>query len=231
MAKTDRRREERLNLDGFGVWLKHEGGATVCDVVDISRLGVGLQLPQDSSVDQLPPLNPETIIPAILTFENERISLSLKVLRINGDQLGCSFQFADGAVQRKVFSLLSPRFVAASLSEISPSALAADVRSAHFGLDFSIVAKKEGRRYVICTLGAECDFHDGFVEVKNRSAFSNDFDVRPLHAPLGNEASVRARSREILEWVKGVLSAWPECPEELLGVVCSAEFMSGRDHG
>lgn len=198
----ERRREERLALSGFSLWLKTSQGVVICEVVNISRLGVRLRLPSDVSFDQLPGMKPGKTAKAVLKFGAHRYDLKLRLLSCKGEQIGCAFEFDDVETQQSLFSILTPRFTASTILEAPPESLAQGVKQAYFGQDFRVTLFAGDRGFVISTLGVDC-------------SVSGDFLSIDVESDAGDGEAYRRREREVLSWISSVLEAWDTCPNEM----------------
>lgn len=214
----ERRREERLALQGFSLWLKTPQGALICEVVNISRLGIGLRLPSDASFDHLPVMKPEASFQAILKFMAQRFDIKLRLLRFKGDQIGCAFVFDKVETQQSLFSLLTPRFTASTLIEVPRDSLAPGVKLAFFGQDFGVTSFEDGRGVVFTTLGADCTVSNGAVSIHVESDGSDEGGDGESITRLGDDAGPSRTERDVLSWISGVLEAWETCPDGLRNI-------------
>jgi hypothetical protein len=211
----ERRREERLSVGGFSLWLKTDHGAMVCEVVNISRLGVGIRLPSDGSADDLPSLKPETIFPAILKFNDQRFDLKLRLLRFAGSQIGCAFVYDSAETQRSLFALLTPRFTASTLIAVPKRALGPSIKYAYFGQDFRVTAFSDGRGVVFTTQGVDCTLSQGTVRIHTESE-TDESGSEAVLSWAGIDALPPRADADVLRWISGVLGAWEACPDGLL---------------
>lgn len=219
----NRRREERLENAEVTIWLRQKSGATICDVLNVSRLGAGISLPEDCPDDFLPPLKPETVMDAVLRIRGERVSLGLRIVRIEGSQIGCSFEFRSDADQMRVFQLLSPLFVAQSIKELDHSLLGPDILYAFSGHDFFVAAYKAGRKYRICTLNREVSLDHGKLSI-DELEWGAPHAIDPRIAgclsviPVGKDQELQA-----IDWIRDVMDGWAACPPDLREALRSLE--------
>ena len=217
---ADKRREERLEPKGVSVWLRYADGAMICNVVNISRTGLGFHLDGDTLPDGLPELHIGTVLKATLRLEETNLAIGLKVLRISGGHLGCALVFPDDATQKRLADLLSPRFAAQSIVPVRQSALGSDIRYAFFGADFYFVAHREFERYQVSGAGLNCHVSGRSVVVHSQESakYPSEPDSDLAWSMAGGVQISRPLLAEAMVWIVSVLDAWTDKPLEVAAV-------------
>ena len=218
---SDRRREDRLVIQGVSLWIRHKDGATICEVVNLSRLGIGLRIPDDKVLERVLNLQIETELEATLKIKTVSIPIGLKVLRINGPQIGCSFIFHDSESQKIVFDTLSPRFVAQTLLKVANKFLNSHLRYAFFGQDFFIIAHKQNRKYQLSASGYDCIIDGNTIKISDHEKSQDTVFEIDYHESYEGLPNLKVSQVEAVQWMISVLDAWDERPEDISEVTNS----------
>ena len=216
----DKRREDRLDARGVGLWIRSQDGAVICGVNNISRTGIALRLDSEAELDGLPPIHIGTVLRANLRIVDSNFAVNLRVMRVSSNQIGCSLEFPDPATQVSLNSVLSPRFVAKSLSPIRSDVLGSHLRYAYFGADFFFIAFKSPGKFQISAAGTDCVIEGSDVNIYVRRSMDaqglGDSDELESYELLPHE---QAALPETITWMSAVLESWDDRPEEIVSVI------------
>jgi hypothetical protein len=215
-----KRREDRLDARGIGLWIRSQDGAVICGVNNISRTGIALRLDSEAELEGIPPIHIGTVMRANLRIADANFSVNLRVMRVSSNQIGCSLEFPDTATQVSLNSVLSPRFVAKSLSPIRSEVLGSHLRYAYFGADFFFIAFKDAGKFQISAAGIDFVIEGTDVNIYVRRSMDaqglGESDELESYELLPHE---QAALPETITWMRAVLESWEDRPEDSVSII------------
>ena len=229
MVSRDKRREDRVEPTGVSLWLRYTDGAMICSVLNVSRTGIALKIDSETIPDSLPDIHAGSVLKATLKIEDASFSVSVKIQRISGTELGCSLVFADDETQMRLAEALSPRFVARSIVQVNPGFLGQDLRYAYFGADFWFMAYQAPQHYRIVTSDISFRLNDEGLVVEKLAEpdLRNEQSVGWSPSKLPTRAEGTALAKERLNWIASVLDAWDDKPPEAVSVAVRIRSLHG----
>ena len=230
----DRRREARIEARSAFFDLETPTGIVACQVVNLSRLGLGIELPPSLDEMAFAELIRDAQLQGVLRIAGEALPAHVVVRTRKGSFLGLEYTNQSLEFMNQLRTLLSPSYVASSIHAIAPEFLAPDIEAAYRGDDFECVVFKSGKSAVrnmvqIYTEGQVIELvgaHARFVpppmvrrSVKREGA-SVDFLTEV--ASLADEGTTD-ELQSVYQKVRKVFSFWKDCPPELLILIESQQ--------
>lgn len=223
--EIDRRREERITAVNSRFSLKKGNLSCVCEVVNLSRMGLGITL--QNSLEGATPIVSLKIgdeVCGTLFLDEESLDVNATVRVRKGNFLGLEYKNISSDFLLHVQKLLTPQYIAASIQTINKNALASDIECAFRGDEFEVVVFKKGSSLEkfsmqIFAKGLVVEVNDDgcrFVPspLMRASSLQGSWDFVSEFSSYQNEVS-SDQSKPFLEHVDKVLRAWKDCPEEV----------------
>jgi hypothetical protein len=224
----ERRREPRLPGSRASFLVTSPSlpqGETRCAVANLSRLGLGIELPTDID-PTLFQVGSE--IEGTLSLGSESLH-ARSVVRVRRQRFaGLEYLNHSADFMRALLKVLSPGFVAQSIYRIASEYLNPEVEFAFRGDEFECILFRASRSRPERTL--QIFSRGGVVEMsENGSRFVPNLLIRrpgdnPGHDMLFDLSSINAgtSSQDLARfflWVQQVLEQWSDCPDEVRTIV------------
>ena len=229
-SPQERRRENRIAANATSFELKTPDGKGLrCDVVNLSRLGLGMELPEGPSNSFLDAIVQGSRVDGTLHFAGDHLRASCEIRMRKGRFLG--LEYTDHATEflTRLRGLLTPQYVAAAIHSIAPEFLSADIRAAYQSDDFECIIFKPGVSGIKSMMqiyweGKVVEIVDDaarFVPpllVRGGSGKISGTDLLKSFAALNDEGTER-ELKAFFRSLARVFSAWGACPLELQGML------------
>lgn len=230
----ERRREERIEAHSAFFDLTSPTGTLRCHVVNLSRLGLGIELPSAAANEFTAALNRYSEFSGVLCIAGESLAANVIVRTRKGAFLGLEYIHQSLEFMNSLRALLSPSYVASSIHAISTEFLAPDIEAAYRGDDFECVVFKSGKSavrsmvqiytagQVIEIVGSQARFVPPPMVRRSVKREGASVDFLTEVASLADEGT-HDEFQSTYQKVKKVFSFWKDCPPELLRVIESHE--------
>lgn len=224
----ERRREQRLSGSLATFMLLAPSGTVPCRVANLSRLGLGIYLPETATGVFFDNIVKGSQLSGSLEIGNDALTADAVVRVRKTDFLGLEYVTGTGEFVGALRNLLSPQFVAESIYAIATEHLATDIKSAFRGDDFECIIFKPGAAHnsqmvQIFSEGRVVEVVNGnarFVPppMVRPSARRGNVDFLSEFATLTQEGDNSAL-KGFFHWLQKIFAAWPDCPVELSSLV------------
>jgi len=229
----ERRRDVRIRANAANFALHVPGAKPLrCEVVNLSRLGFGMELPEMGASPFLDAIQSGSHVSGELTVAGSTLAAEAEVRVRKGRFLGLEYTNDATGFVRSLRALLTPEYVASSIHAIAPEFLSADLRASYQSDDFECTIFKPGvsgqgsmvqlywdgkvvevagdvARFVPPLLVREGSRRRGGVSGAELLRSFTSFDDE------GNEQALR----EFFQSLARLFAAWPMCPLELHALV------------
>jgi hypothetical protein len=230
MSSTqERRRESRIHANATTFTFAGANGSLLrCEVVNLSRLGLGVELPAGAPAEQVEGLRPGTRVEGTLLFAGDSLAATVDV-RVRKDRfVGLEYAESAAVFISRLRTLLTPQYVASSMHTIASEFLAADIRAAYQADDFECIIFKPGVSGVKSMV--QIYWSGKVVEVVDDVArFVPPLLMRGGGGSAGTELfrsfsglNDEGNEREMADFFRSlakVFAVWPTCPLELQGML------------
>lgn len=229
-TNDNRRREERVSGDGARFVLRHGKDALMCSVVNLSRLGLGVDLPETSDTTEYEPFQSGTRVSGVLHMGKKSLDAKAVVRVRRGLFLGLEYEIETTEFMKDLRAMLSPKYIAASIYQITPDVLSQDITQAFRGDEFECLLFKSG----IGSAKESVQFFAGgrFVEVVDGVA---RFVPAPLIRTTGGGSSLdfvlefaslddsndKKELRKFFVMLESIVNSWKEVPDFITKIVNS----------
>lgn len=223
-SSNNRRREDRLPVKNAAFKLSHEGTFYPCSVVNVSRLGLGIELEAETLTKLDKRLVSGATVEGELSFSHGKINVTAAVRVRRGGFLGLEYEFTSVDFLNRLRTLLSPGYIASTINEISPGLLSGDTEKAFRGDEFECLVFKTSKASPVATF----QFFAGgrFVEIVGGAA---RFVPLPMVRQAGGdhtfeyileffdvkESDTKAELKTFFTFLKAILECWDACPQEI----------------
>lgn len=228
--QQERRRENRIQASATTFDLvTAEKTSVVCDVVNLSRLGLGMELPEGSSTPFLDGISVGAKLEGTLRFAGDSLQTQCEVRVRKGRFLGLEYTDHAASFLTRLKSILTPQYVASSVHAIAPEFLAADIRAAYQADDFECIIFKPGLSGVKSMVQI---YWDGkVVEVVDdvarfvppllvRGGMGRTSGAELLRSFTSlNDDGTEEELKEFFTSLSKVFASWASCPLELQGLL------------
>lgn len=219
----ERRRETRISGSSAQFVLDSSAGLVSCVVTNLSRLGLGIVLPDVALGPFFDNVISGSFISGSLVIGRETLRVDVVVRMKKGNFLGLEYVANSGDFVSALRTILSPAYIGSSIYSIAQEHLGPDIKAAYRGDDFECIMFKNG-----AAGGAEMIqiFTEGFVvEIANgRARFVPPPMVR-IATRRGNvdflnkmaQMTDEGNSGELKEFflkLSKIVDSWADCPPE-----------------
>ena len=222
----EKRRDTRVS-GHLAVFRMVAGNSEIlCQVSNLSRLGIGIEFPAGQHQDVLAATQIGTPVKGTLSVDADNLVIE-SVVRVKS-QLFLGLEFASISMEfmNKVRDLLSPMYIGATLHAIHRDYLSDDIEAAYRGDDFECVIFKKGTTpskskkslqifaegQVVEVVGTESRFVPAPLmrSTGKRGGFDFITEFASYHEGHGKE-----ELREFFMKVARVFKSWEDCPADL----------------
>lgn len=227
-SSNNRRREDRLPVKNAAFTLNHEGASYPCSVVNVSRLGLGIELAPETLTKLDERLVSGATVEGELSFSHGKINVTAAVRVRRGGFLGLEYEVTSVDFLNRLRTLLSPGYIASTINEISPKLLSGDTEKAFRGDEFECLVFKTSNASPVPTF----QFFAGgrFVEIVGEIA---RFVPLPMVRQAGGdhtfeyileffdvkEVDTKAELKIFFTFLKAILECWDACPNDIKTMV------------
>lgn len=225
---SDRRREQRIEAKNSVFVTKMDGVEFICKVVNLSQLGLGIEMPEALMQNAAIRLMPGAVIEGELRVGRDSLKASA-IVRVQKDSfLGLEYQFEKSSFLTQLKKLLTPQYIASSIYKIDSKFLSQDIESAYRGNEFECLVFKGG----LSAAGSAVQFFatGKFVEVVGDKARVVPFPLVRTAGGEGNldfllefakpnESQNKNELKSFFAYVDGIISNWDECPQNIKSIV------------
>lgn len=221
---SNRRREDRISGAGARFVLNRDKDAVICKVVNLSRLGLGVELPAQPTQDFYTELVPGAHVTGVLHIGKKHLDASAVVRVRRSEFLGLEYEVASSEFLNDLRSVLSPKYIASSIYKISEKYLSKDIETAYRGDEFEclVFKKSSGNSEKVFQF-----FAGGrFAEITGDTA---RFVPAPLIRTTGgtgaldfvlqfaslDDSNARDELLRFFQTVDAILSVWEDAPTEI----------------
>lgn len=223
----ERRRETRVTDSSASFVFDSLAKDEACPLLNLSRLGLGVKIPPASlalrTALEAIPLGDE--LPGTLRIRSESIPVHVALRVRNSAFAGLEYLHQHPTIAARIEELLTPKYVAASITELEAPLLGPDMDAAFVGDDFECLAIKPGvmagsEVYQVFAFGRVVEFAGGkarFVpaplvrtpsQANRGMSFVSEFET---FTDLGGVREMRAFLKRFAE----VVDEWRDCPADL----------------
>lgn len=195
--------------------------------MNLSRLGLGVKIPPASlklrtALEALP-LGSE--MPGILRLQGQDIPVQVALRVRNAGFAGLEYLDPHPVAAARLEEILSPKYVAASITELAPQFLGPEMDAVFVGDDFECLAFKSGvmegsEVYQVFAFGRMVEFADGrarFVPaplVRTPSKENRGMSFVSQFEAFADSGGVR-EMQAFLKRFSQVVDEWRDCPADL----------------
>ena len=229
-TKQERRRENRIQANATTFELTTpEKKMVSCKVVNLSRLGLGMELPENVDSPFFDALIPGARLEGTLRFAGDSL-LSICEVRVRkGRFLGLEYTNLAASFLTRLSALLTPQYVASSVHAIAPEFLGADIRAAYQSDDFECIVFKPGVSGVKSMVqiywdGKVVEVVDDVARfvppllVRGGMGRMSGAELLRTFASLNDDGAEKELKAFFLSLGK-VFASWSTCPLELQGLL------------
>lgn len=229
-TKQERRRENRIQASATTFDLvTPDKKAVACEVVNLSRLGLGMELPENAGTPFLDAIAPGSRLEGTLRFAGDSLQALCEVRVRKGRFLGLEYTDHAASFLTRLRALLTPQYVASSVHAIAPEYLGADIRAAYQSDDFECIIFKPGVSGVksmvqIYWEGKVVEVVDDVARfvppllVRGGMGRMSGAELLRTFAGLNDDGSDK-ELKDFFRSLGKVFASWSTCPLELQGMI------------
>lgn len=227
-SASERRREDRLPGGNSRFILRRGKDAAICKVVNLSRLGLGIELPIQSTGELYENLVPGEKVAGVLHVGKNHLDTEA-VVRVRRDAfLGLEYLVQSSSFFKELRALLNPKFIASTIVEIAPQYLAHDIEMAYRGDEFELLvfksgASNSGKAIQFFSDGKFLEIVDGHARfvpspLVRTTGGTGNFDFVQQFASLSDSYD-KTELKEYFTTLESIFSVWDAAPTEVVQLI------------